>query len=60
MRISPLVLIAACVGLVVPDLASCKRQGCGSRGGPGYRGPNGKCVGWAQLNKVCRNPPTTR
>ena len=32
--------------------------GCGSRGGPGYRGPNGKCVGWAQLHKVCGQPPT--
>src|ERR1700730_12690402 len=21
-------------------------QGCGCRGGPGYRGPVGKCVGW--------------
>lgn len=60
MRLSPLVLIAACIGLVVPDLAAGARQGCGSRGGPGYRAPNGKCIGWAQLNKVCGNPPTTR
>jgi hypothetical protein len=21
---------------------------CGTRGGPGYRGPDGKCVGWAE------------
>ena len=34
--------------------------GCGCRGGPGYRGPNGQCVGWARLNKICGNPPTTR
>lgn len=33
---------------------------CGSRGGPGFRGPNGKCVGWKQLGKVCGNPPTSR
>jgi len=35
-------------------------KGCGCRGGPGYRGPNGKCVGWDQLTRVCGNPPTTR
>jgi hypothetical protein len=33
---------------------------CGDRGGPGYRGPNGKCVGWAALARVCGNPPSTR
>lgn len=35
-------------------------SGCGCKGGPGYRGPNGKCVGWKALNKVCGSPPTTR
>src|SRR5438876_330270 len=34
-------------------------SGCGCKGGPGYRGPNDQCVGWARLNKVCGNPPTT-
>lgn len=33
---------------------------CGDRSGPGYRGPNGKCVGWAELGRVCGNPPTSR
>lgn len=33
---------------------------CGDRGGPGYRGPNGKCVGWAEMGKVCGAPPTMR
>jgi hypothetical protein len=32
---------------------------CGSRGGPAFRAPNGKCVGWADLPKVCGTPPTT-
>jgi hypothetical protein len=32
---------------------------CGERGGPGYRGPDGKCVGWANIGKVCGNPPST-
>lgn len=33
---------------------------CGDRGGPGFRGPDGKCVGWAALARVCGNPPSTR
>jgi hypothetical protein len=33
---------------------------CGDRGGPGYRGPDGKCVGWEALGRVCASPPTTR
>lgn len=32
---------------------------CGERGGPGYRGPDGRCVGWATLKRVCGSPPTT-
>lgn len=35
-------------------------SGCGSRGGPGYRGPNGRCVGWDELGRICGTPPTTR
>jgi hypothetical protein len=35
-------------------------SGCGCRGGPGYRSPDGRCVGWAQLNAKCGNPPTSR
>lgn len=34
--------------------------GCGERGGPGYRGPHGKCVGWAELGRTCGTPPTSR
>ena len=33
---------------------------CGERGGPAFRGPNKKCVGWAELDRVCGQPPTTR
>ena len=36
------------------------RHGCGSRGGPGYRGPDGKCVTRKRLFTVCGNPPTSR
>lgn len=41
-------------------LESQGASGCGSRGGPGYRGPNGRCVGWDQLGRVCGSPPTLR
>ncbi len=44
---------SACV-----DLPRC--EGCGCRGGPGYRGPDGRCVGYRQLRAVCGDPPTTR
>ncbi len=33
---------------------------CGARGGPGYRSPAGRCVGWADIGRTCGNPPTTR
>lgn len=38
-------------------IATTANAGCGDRGGPGYRGPNGKCVGWAQFRRVCGVPP---
>jgi len=41
-----------------PERPSCK--GCGCKGGPGYRGPDGRCVGFKQLTKVCGNPPESR
>jgi hypothetical protein len=25
---------------------------CGDRGGPGYRGPSGRCVGWADIGNA--------
>lgn len=33
---------------------------CGTRGGPGYRGPNGQCVSWVGIGRICGYPPTTR
>lgn len=41
-------------------VAPSAKAACGDRSGPGYRGPNGKCVGWAELGRVCGSPPTTR
>jgi len=40
-----------------PERPAC--QGCGCKGGPGYRGPNGQCVGFKNLDRVCGIPPTT-
>lgn len=45
----------ACAFATSPVLAEC-----GDRGGPGYRGPNGQCVSWVSIGKVCGCPPTTR
>ncbi|SHG75803.1 hypothetical protein SAMN02745157_4769 [Kaistia soli DSM 19436] len=42
---------------VVHEADAC--QGCGCRGGPGYRAPNGRCVSWAQIGRICGSPPTT-
>ncbi len=35
-------------------------SGCGCRGGPGYRGPDGRCVGFQQLFGVCGVPPAQK
>src|SRR5262249_6449561 len=51
MTIAPLL-----VGAVDAQICS----GCGCRGGPGYRGPDGNCVGWKALDRICGRPPTTR
>jgi hypothetical protein len=54
--------VTVCGGPLVhaacPDRPACR--GCGCKGGPGYRGPDGKCVGFKTLYKVCGNPPETR
>jgi hypothetical protein len=39
-----------------PERPAC--TGCGCKGGPGYRAPDGHCVGFNELDKVCGNPPT--
>ena len=41
-----------------PERPACR--GCGCKGGPGYRGPDGRCVGFANLDKVCGRPPESR
>jgi len=41
-----------------PERPPCR--GCGCRGGPGYRGPDGRCVGFRELAKICGTPPERR
>ncbi|GGF88760.1 hypothetical protein GCM10007301_55880 [Azorhizobium oxalatiphilum] len=64
----PLILLAAFL-LVPPaagaaEAAGCPERpactGCGCKGGPGYRGPDGRCVGFRELAKVCGDPPDRR
>lgn len=33
---------------------------CGERGGPGYRAPNGRCVSWEAIGRICGSPPETK
>ena len=50
-------LAAVAIFLGATTALAC--QGCGCRGGPGYRGPDGKCVGWENIGRICGSPPTT-
>lgn len=68
MRLFSLV-VALCLIMPVESYASlvvagcqprARCEGCGCKGGPGYRGPNGKCVGFKNLEKICGSPPETR
>ncbi|SEP13772.1 hypothetical protein SAMN05444123_108241 [Rhodopseudomonas pseudopalustris] len=49
-------------GFATPVAAACLDRppckGCGCKGGPGYRGPEGTCVGFRELDRVCGKPPT--
>lgn len=47
--------VAALSAMTLP-VEAC--SGCGCRGGPGYRGPNGQCVSWKAFARTCGSPPT--
>ena len=34
-------------------LPSIAGAACGTRGGPGLRGPDGNCLSWERVNSVC-------
>ncbi len=37
----------------------CRCKGCGCKGGPGWRGPDGTCVSQAKLAEICGAPAGT-
>jgi hypothetical protein len=37
----------------------CRCKGCGCKGGPGWRGPEGTCVPEAKLAEICGTPAGT-
>jgi hypothetical protein len=47
-------------GALLCAIVSSAEATCGTRGGPGYRGPDGHCVGWDALGRICGSPPTKR
>ena len=38
----------------------CRCEGCGCKGGPGWRGQNGQCVSHSNLTRDCGSPPSAR
>jgi hypothetical protein len=55
------IAIAALASVVLNSPVSAQVcAGCGCKGGPGYRAPNGRCVGWADIDRTCGKPPTLR
>lgn len=53
-------IICALALLATSFVEASACEGCGCRGGPGYRGSDGRCVGWKDLAKKCGSPPTSR
>jgi hypothetical protein len=49
---------AMAIVLIACGTAAEACSGCGCRGGPGYRAPNGRCVGWADIGRICGSPPS--
>ena len=40
--------------------SACRCEGCGCKGGPGWRGQYGQCVSHANLTRDCGSPPNNR
>jgi hypothetical protein len=58
--LSFLLISLAFAGSVSPIVAfaqeDCRCKGCGCKGGPGWRGPEGTCVPEAKLAEICGTP----
>jgi len=64
LAISAMILISlGFTGLLAPSTAIaqevCRCKGCGCKGGPGWRGPDGACVSTAKLAEICGTPAGT-
>ncbi|GJE77284.1 hypothetical protein [Methylorubrum suomiense] len=69
-RVLSIACAALALGLLTANTADARGRGgggrggfcnyCGCKGGPGYRAPDGKCVGKRNITKVCGSPPSTR
>ena len=42
---------------IAPPACKTGCKGCGCKGGPGYRGPDHKCVSYRNIVQVCGPPP---
>jgi hypothetical protein len=49
-KMTKLLVAAAAIVLAVPSIANAT---CGTRGGPGFRGSDGKCKSWEQVERDC-------
>ena len=36
---------------------ACQCKGCGCKGGPGWRSPEGTCIAQTELAEICGSPP---
>ena len=52
--------MVATAGVVTCALVTSAHATCGTRGGPGFRAPDGRCVGWNDIGRTCGSPPTQR
>ena len=64
LAISAMIMISfAFVAPLGPSAAAaqevCRCKGCGYKGGPGWRGPDGMCVSTAKLAEICGTPAGT-
>lgn len=61
MRLCFLLLISALLVLreVSHAATACYCEGCGCKGGPGWRDKSGHCVSHKELLRRCGNPPST-
>jgi hypothetical protein len=64
MRVTSALLALIFLAFFAPPAAStafaqedCRCKGCGCKGGPGWRGPDGACVSKANLAEICGSPP---